>query len=72
MYVAHDADPARARQQIAACNDRFLSGLGVQEKVPHDPIRHHDHDRHMTTTASTARTTTTTTTTYRPPQPPRR
>jgi AcrR family transcriptional regulator len=30
MYVAHDPDPARARREVAACNERFLSGLGVQ------------------------------------------
>jgi AcrR family transcriptional regulator len=30
MYVAHDADPELARRQITACNERFLSGLGVR------------------------------------------
>jgi AcrR family transcriptional regulator len=31
MYVAHAADPATARREVAACNERFLSGLGLQE-----------------------------------------
>jgi AcrR family transcriptional regulator len=31
MYVAHDADPELARRQISACNERFLSGLGVRQ-----------------------------------------
>jgi AcrR family transcriptional regulator len=34
MYVANDPDPARARREVAACNERFLSGLGVGEGSP--------------------------------------
>jgi hypothetical protein len=30
MYVAHAADPVMARREMAACNERFLSGLGVK------------------------------------------
>jgi len=33
MYVAHDADPEQARRQVSACNERFLSGLGVREDL---------------------------------------
>ncbi|HEV3280847.1 MAG TPA: TetR/AcrR family transcriptional regulator [Acidimicrobiales bacterium] len=30
MYVAHAADPVVARREMAACNQRFLSGLGLK------------------------------------------
>jgi AcrR family transcriptional regulator len=30
MYVAHAADPVVARREMATCNERFLSGLGVK------------------------------------------
>jgi AcrR family transcriptional regulator len=30
MYVAHADDPAAARREIAQCNERFLSGLGLK------------------------------------------
>jgi AcrR family transcriptional regulator len=30
MYVAHAADPVVARREMAACNERFLSGLGLK------------------------------------------
>ncbi|MGH9081566.1 MAG: hypothetical protein ACRDYE_16080, partial [Acidimicrobiales bacterium] len=30
MYVAQAADPAAARREMAACNERFLSGLGLR------------------------------------------
>ncbi len=37
MYVAHAADPVMARREMAACNERFLSGLGVKPgAVGHD------------------------------------
>jgi len=29
LYVAHAYDPEAARREVAACNERFLSGLGV-------------------------------------------
>ncbi len=29
LYVAHAADPEAARREVAACNERFLAGLGV-------------------------------------------
>jgi AcrR family transcriptional regulator len=29
LYVAHAEDPEAARQEISACNERFLAGLGV-------------------------------------------
>ena len=29
LYVAHAADPEAARREVAECNERFLSGLGV-------------------------------------------
>jgi AcrR family transcriptional regulator len=29
MYVAHADDPVAARREIAQCNERFLSGLGL-------------------------------------------
>ena len=31
LYVAHAADPAAARREVAGCNERFLSGLGVRQ-----------------------------------------
>jgi AcrR family transcriptional regulator len=30
MYVAHAEDPVAARREIAQCNERFLSGLGLR------------------------------------------
>ena len=30
MYVAHADDPVAARREIARCNERFLSGLGLR------------------------------------------
>jgi AcrR family transcriptional regulator len=29
LYVAHAEDPEAARREVAGCNERFLSGLGV-------------------------------------------
>ena len=29
LYVAHAVDPEAARREVAECNERFLSGLGV-------------------------------------------
>ncbi len=29
LYVAHADDPEAARREVAECNERFLSGLGV-------------------------------------------
>jgi AcrR family transcriptional regulator len=29
LYVAHAGDPEAARREVAECNERFLSGLGV-------------------------------------------
>ena len=34
MYVAQHQDPALARREVSACNERFLSGLGVRD--PHE------------------------------------
>jgi AcrR family transcriptional regulator len=36
MYVAHADDPVAARREIAQCNERFLSGLGLKTE-PADP-----------------------------------
>ena len=33
LYVAHAADPEAARREVAECNERFLSGLGVHTTV---------------------------------------
>jgi AcrR family transcriptional regulator len=30
LYVAHADDPGAARREVAECNERFLSGLGVR------------------------------------------
>jgi AcrR family transcriptional regulator len=37
MYVAHAEDPREARSQVAACCERFLSGLGITDG-PDAPI----------------------------------
>ena len=45
MYVAHADDPVAARREIAQCNERFVSGLGLdrfdregRSKLAPDPI----------------------------------
>lgn len=43
MYVAHAADPVAARREMAALNDRFLSGLGVGDPTAPDGPRPPDH-----------------------------
>ncbi len=50
MYVAHAADPVAARREVAACNERFLSGLGVKEDGTED-----DHLRRRTSRPSSRR-----------------
>ncbi len=35
LYVAHAADPEAARREVAACNERFLAGLGVRPTSGH-------------------------------------
>ena len=34
LYVAHATDPGAARREMAECNERFLSGLGVRTPTP--------------------------------------
>jgi AcrR family transcriptional regulator len=36
MYVAHAADPVAARREVAACHERFLSGLGLKVEGTED------------------------------------
>jgi AcrR family transcriptional regulator len=37
LYVAHADDPEVAQREVAECNERFLSGLGVHPGAPGDP-----------------------------------
>ncbi|HEX4246150.1 MAG TPA: TetR/AcrR family transcriptional regulator [Acidimicrobiales bacterium] len=44
MYVTHADDPVAARQEISACYERFLSGLGVHETASDKPSRPKAHE----------------------------